>query len=142
MALVAGFGVLTGVVALALTRVMPADLGWTVFFGYLSIHLGFAAVVTWRRTRLALISTAMAFGSLFSLGVVALAGVGLGWPDLIRNQGVIVVPAVLVGPALFVIESRVHRTEWRRWRAYMHGCSLLDLLALRHIPDWRGASGR
>lgn len=110
MAGAAGFGLLIGVIAVVLTRVMPANLGWAVFFGCASIQLGISAIVTWRRTRLILSSAAMAFGSLFSVSIVALAGFGFGWPDLLRNQWVIVVPALLVGPALDLIESRVHRT--------------------------------
>jgi hypothetical protein len=138
----AQFGVLIGIVAVTLTRVLPTDVGWAVLFGCASIQLGIAAAVTWRRTRLVLSSAAMAFGSLFGFGIVALTGAGFGWTDLFHNQWMIVVPLLMVGPALLVIESRVHRNEMRRWNDFMRECSLLDVLALRHIPDWRDAGQR
>jgi hypothetical protein len=136
------YGGLLGVLSVVLTRGLAGETGWAVWWAVVAVQLAIAAAVTWRRTRLALSTTAMALGSIFSVGVVVAAAGGRGWPALLRDDWHLLVPCLLVAPLLLLAESRLHREQWRHWRAHMTTCSLLDVLALRHIPDWRGTRAR
>jgi hypothetical protein len=86
---------------------------------------------------MALTVVAMAYASLSSMAIVLLTLNGLGWPTLLEQHWAVVLPLLIVGPALYLLERRIHRPEWSRWRQHMDDCSLADVLALRHIPDWR-----
>lgn len=130
----AKYGLLLGlvvgtVIATAPGRVLAAL--WLI----LALQLAVAAVVTWRRTRLAFATAAMLTGSgtLMLLAYWTFSGLPLperSWPELLYF-----IALVAAIPAFFWLESHRSAEQWKVWGEAMEKATLKDMLFLRHIPS-------
>jgi len=130
-------GLLTVALIWMLETLLPEPSSTVVLWSCLTVALGTAAVVTWRRTRLPFASFAMAWAAACSTTLAAAGVAGFGWRMLVSENPILTICAVLVFPTMFFIESRRDREAWRRWRERVESSSLRDMLLLRHIPDLR-----
>ncbi len=69
--------------------------------------------------------------------LAALAAAGHVFPDLTAAWWAPVGAALLSGPLLFLIESRVHPAKWTLWQEYMARTNAWEIFTGRHIPDLR-----
>lgn len=130
------YGLLIGVAFIAMIRSGPQPLLGLVFYGLASLHADFAAIAIWQRTRLHLASAAVGLSAvaLTVLGVAHVAGYvfpGIPWP-----LAVVCVSMSAASVLLMTREARRHPDRWKAWQHFMHDKSVLDIILLRHIPDW------
>lgn len=109
---------------------------WMAF----AVQLGIGAWLVWRRVGAGLAAAGMAVASLNSavFAVFYLKGFD---PFALGSQLLLVLPALLVAPLLFWLESRRNPEMWRAWGKFMEDASVRDMLGFRHIPHWRDTTG-
>lgn len=130
-------GLLTVALIWMLETLLPEPSGTVVLWSCLTVALGTAAVVTWRRTRLPFASLAMAWAATASAALAAAGVAGVSWRTLVSENPIFTICAVLMCPTMFFIQARRDREAWRRWRERVESSSLRDMLLLRHIPNLR-----
>jgi hypothetical protein len=133
------YGVLFGIAFFVFGRLVPQPMGAVILWSAIAIQLSLGAGICWRRTGLPFASVAMFHGSVMSVCLVVLALMGQPFPNLAPGSWVFFAGGALVGPVLFLVESRVNRVKWAEWGRYMEHKSVWDILTGRHIPDLRDA---
>ena len=108
------------------TKIAPQPAGSVLWWSVLTIQLGIAARLCLRRT-----------GLPFCALLATLAAAGMVYPDLPAAWWPVVGASMVASPTLLLVESRVNRARWNRWRASSQRCSLWDILRGRHIPNLR-----
>jgi hypothetical protein len=119
------------------TKIAPQPSGSVLWWSVLTIQLGIAARLCWRRTRLPFATAAMAIAAASCALLATLAAAGMVYPDLPAAWWPVVGASMVASPTLLLVESRVNRARWNRWRASSQRCSLWDILRGRHIPNLR-----
>ena len=133
------YGALLGVGFVAVQRVAPQPIGWVVWWAFFAVQLAWGSVLTWRRTALPFMTGALLVGSATAALLAVLSAAGFVFPALPFRFAVPVYFLMAVGPSCLLIESRLHRREWLRWKEHMQDKSAWDILLGRHIPDFRSA---
>jgi hypothetical protein len=131
------YGVLIGSAFVLFTGVLPQPGGSIALWAFLAVQMAGGATVCWRRTRLPFVTTAMAIGALAAAGLAVLAAAGFVFPNLPRGWWIPLGIVFAAGPALLLMESRLHRAEWRQWSRHMEHATVWDIVRLRHIPRLR-----
>lgn len=119
------------------TKIAPQPAGSVLWWGVLTIQLGIAARLCWRRTALPFVTAAMTIAAAGCALLATLAAAGMVYPDLPAAWWPLVGAGMVASPTLVLVESRVSRARWDRWRVSMQRCSLWDILRGRHIPNLR-----
>ena len=138
----AAYGCVGFLCFILVTRTAPQPAGSVFWWGFLAVQLTWGAGLCWRRMGLRFAASAMAVGAGMSALLTALAATGHVFPNLPPLWWIPVGSAMAAGPLLFLLESRVHPHEWKRWGEFMEHTNAWDIFTGRHVPDWRGASRR
>ncbi len=128
------FGILMAAGTYFCRQVLPQPSGTLIGIVFVAAFLLPGIAVTWIRTRLPFVTAGM-LAALVALGLIAWAE----WQGTFLTSGalgvnVAVVVLLVLSYLGFFLESKVHASEWQRWRQHMDNASLLDILRLRHIP--------
>ena len=134
------YGACLGLGFVAVQRLAPQPIGWVVWWAFFAVQLAWASVLTWRRTALPFATTATLLGATTAGLLAVLSAVGFVFPELPLRLAVPVYSLIAAGPLCLLIESRVHRAQWLRWKEYMRAKSALDILLGHHIPNLRGGA--
>jgi hypothetical protein len=127
------YGAFLGLVMVAARGIGPA--AWTPLWIVISFQLVCLAVITWRRTRLPLMTAAQSLAALAGLSIGVLGS--REYEALLLAHPVLMVAVFLVLPLLMFSERWAHPEVWRRLRTEAERATLRDMLLLRHIPDLR-----
>jgi hypothetical protein len=134
-AAVYGFFIAIGFVLL--TRVAPQPVSSVIWWSFCALQLTWNSTICWRRTGLPFASAGMGISAVVSALLAILATEGHVFSDLPFEWWVLVAVLMISGPVCLFVESRVHRTQWARWRDYQERKTAWDILAGRHIPRLR-----
>jgi len=115
----------------------PQPIGSVFFWTITCVRLSWGAVTCWRRTGLAFATAAMVQGALTSVCLAVLAAMGHPFPNLAPDSLVLFAGAVITGPLLLMIESRVNKAKMQQWSAHMEHGSVWDIVSGRDIPRLR-----
>lgn len=138
----AWFGVWGAVAWFLLIDLAPQPGGAIVYWTACTALLLWGSALCWRRMRLPYATASMAVGAVASVmwGFLAAAGyrfytfgadpvATMPWEAWVVNGLCVAASAIL-----FMIESRVHRDAWLKWKMYAEGTSAWDAVRGRHIP--------
>ena len=132
------YGAIMGLASTLLALIAPQPAGSIIWWTFLAGQLTWGAAVCWRRTGLPFATAAMAIAAATSAFLAALAATGQVFPDLPLGWWIPVGFGMLSVPLCLLLESRVHRAKWIRWRACnMERKNAWDILTVRHIPHLR-----
>lgn len=131
------YGLFLGLSFVVLYQVAPQPGGALVWWSLNAVQLIRGAQMTWRRTRLPFATGAMLAAAVASVLICWATILGHHFPWLPLRWAVPVYALAATGPLCFVIESRVHRRQWRAWGTFMEDKGFVDVLLGRHIPDLR-----
>ncbi|BCS33242.1 hypothetical protein TBR22_A24690 [Luteitalea sp. TBR-22] len=134
------YGCVIGLGFFLATKVAPQPTGSVIWWSALTIQLGIGARLCWRRTGLPFVTAAMAIAAASCALLATLAAAGMVYPDLPAAWWPLIGASMVASPSLALVESRVNRAKWDRWRVSSQRCSLWDILRGRHIPNLRQAS--
>ncbi len=140
MAASAVYGMVLGLVFVLMTKFAPQPTSAVIWWSFFAVQLGIGARLCWRRTALPYATAAMTVGSVTSALLAVLASLGRVYPDLPPAWWPVIGTAMVAGPVLLMVESRVNRVRCNQWRAFMQRSSAWDVLWGRHIPDLRRSS--
>lgn len=132
------YGACLGLGFVAVQRLAPQPIGWVVWWLAFAVQLARGATLTWRRTALPFATAALCLGATAAALIAVLSAAGFIFPDYPLRLAVLVYSLMVAGPLCLLIESRVHRAEWLRWRKDMQAKSAWDILLGRRIPNPRG----
>jgi hypothetical protein len=131
------YGASLGLGSVAVARLAPQPIGWVLWWAFLAGQLGWASVVTWRRTALPFATTAMLLGAIAAGFLALLSAAGFVLPELPLRLALPVGCLVVASSLCLFLESRVHRPQWLCWKEHMSGQSAGDIVLARHIPNLR-----
>lgn len=134
MAGAALYGFCIGVGFVMLVRGAPQPAGSILFWGFFAGQLAWGTTITWRRTGLPFATASMGLAAAQSGAFVVLAAAGWIFPDFPPAWWIPIGLALAGPPILLLIESRVNRAKWIRWRHFMEEATVLDVVTARHIP--------
>jgi hypothetical protein len=131
------YGLFAGFSASLMLVVAPQPAGSILWWGFLAGQLTWGAALCWRKMRLPYATAGLAIGAAASATLAGLAAAGHVFPRLPGPWWVFIGACMALVPVLLLIESRVHRFEWRKWREHMESKNAWDIFMGRHIPDLR-----
>ena len=136
----ANYGLFLAFVMFVLTRALPEPLGWVFFWSALVVQLASGAAIVWRRTSLAAMTGALAWGGANAAFFATMSWRGIQFDDLLVRHPVLVIASLLIAPFCIYLERWLQPTAWQHLERAQRGCSLRNVLAFRHIPDLRPTS--
>jgi hypothetical protein len=130
----AAFGFWVGLAWGALTMVAPQPYGAIVYWLATVALLICGSTLCWRRMRLPYAAASMAIAAAGSVVLAAMEIAGYRFPFVPWQTWAALGLCIAASGVLFVIESRVHRDAWRRWKVHAENTTVWDALHMRHIP--------
>lgn len=129
------YGLFLGLGMVLLFDVAPQPTGAVAFWALQTVQLTIYSAVTWRRTGLVVSTVGGGGAALASFVLMVLHAAGYSWSTFPKPWAWVVYVLIAMVPVSVIAESKIHGSEWNRWKRHMEGMGLTDVLLMRHIPN-------